>query len=88
MSESKLKQVCEHTAVALDATVNAMEGTNVLIVAVGAMCKTCRRRFAFIGDFDETPTIERPSISTDRRMVLLPMVPEKAAPLIMPERVN
>lgn len=88
MSESKLKALCEHTAVALDATVNHLDGTNVLVVAVGATCKHCQRRFAFVGDYSDTPSVDGPFITEDRRMVCLPMLPEKAASLIMPEHVN
>ena len=84
MSESKLKATCAHEDIALDATVNRLTGTDVLMVAVAAECKHCKRRFNFVGDYGDTPSLEQPSITGDRRMVLLPMVAEQNAPLIVP----
>ncbi len=84
MSESKLKSGCDHKDVDLDCTATSLTGTDVVMVAVAAQCRHCKRRFKFIGDLPAVASIEQPSRTEDLRMVLLPMQPEPKAPFIMP----
>jgi hypothetical protein len=85
VSETKLKEACIHAAIALDATVNHLTGTNALVIACQAQCKHCKRFFNFVGNYDDTPNIHGPSITENKRMVILPMIPEAAPALIIPE---
>lgn len=83
MGEAKVKVVCEHPGIEFDCVANRLEGTDVVIVSLAARCKSCAKRFVFVGDYAEEPSIEAPSVNSDKRMVLLPMQPDAKPALII-----
>ncbi len=82
MGEAQLKKTCEHNALDIDCQAVRLNGTDMFMATVAARCRRCHKRFVFVGDWGETPSVEAPSIAQDGRLVLLPMRAD-AAPTII-----
>jgi hypothetical protein len=78
---------CPHPSIACDVNITAMTDSNVRCLQLTVKCPVCDGTFLFLGA-PMGVSLGRPTMSVDRSMLYIPMVPEgEEPPANLPEMI-